>query len=94
MSKFLDGNRIDVIIDENKKLELRQREGKRLKNRDFFKRLIDITILLAKSGRLFREHDESIKALIKECSKRYRNYCNETELINVINLKRYATSVK
>lgn len=73
MSKFLDGNPIDVIIDENKKLELSQRECERLKNRDFFKRLIDITILLAKSGKPFRGHDESINSfnqgMFKEISK-------------------------
>jgi len=31
---------IDVIIDENKKLELSQQEYERLKDRDFFKRLM------------------------------------------------------
>ncbi|XP_050064153.1 zinc finger MYM-type protein 1-like, partial [Aphis gossypii] len=65
MFKFVEGNSIDIAIDEGKKLQLSQQEQERLKNRDFFKRLIDIIILLAKSGKPFRGHDESVGSFNK-----------------------------
>lgn len=78
MFKFVKGNSIDIAIDEGKKLQLSQQEQERLKNRDFFKRLIDITILLAKSGKPFRGHDESVgsfnKGMYKELTKLLLKY--------------------
>lgn len=65
MSKLIDGKSIDVTIDESKKLQLSQRDSERLKNRDFFQRLVDITILLAKTGKPFRGHIENVNSFNK-----------------------------
>lgn len=62
-----------LLLMKTKKLEFSQQECERLKNRNFFKRLIDTTILLAKSGKPFRGNDESINSfnqgMFKEISK-------------------------
>ncbi|KAL4084056.1 hypothetical protein QTP88_029372 [Uroleucon formosanum] len=47
--------------DEAKELVLSKRESDRLNNRSIMQRLIDITILLAKTGEPFRGHNENLK---------------------------------
>lgn len=53
---------IDVVLDEAKELVLSKRESDRLNNRSIMQRLIDITILLAKTGKPFRGHNENLKS--------------------------------
>lgn len=59
---FKNSKSIDEIIDINKTVCLKTREAERLKNRKLMERLVDITICLAKGGRPFRGHDESINS--------------------------------
>lgn len=49
---------IDVVLDEAKELVL----SVRMNNRSIMQRLIDITILLAKTGDPFRGHNENLKS--------------------------------
>jgi len=46
----LNEKSIDVIMNENKSLVLLEREKERLNNREMMKRLIDIIIILEKTG--------------------------------------------
>ncbi|XP_022183530.1 zinc finger MYM-type protein 1-like [Myzus persicae] len=56
---------IDVVLDEAKELVLSKRESGRLNNRSIMQRLIDITILLAKTEKPFRGHNENLKSDIR-----------------------------
>jgi hypothetical protein len=53
---------IDVVLDEAKELILSKIESYRLSNRSIIQRLIDITKLLAKTGKPFRGHNENLKS--------------------------------
>ncbi|XP_050065857.1 uncharacterized protein LOC126554901, partial [Aphis gossypii] len=54
LSNFLIKKPIDVILDETKEKALSKRQIERQGNRSVIHRLIDITILLAKTGKPFR----------------------------------------
>jgi len=58
LSNFLIKKPIDVILDETKEKALSKRQIERQGNRSVMHRLIDITILLAKTGKPFRGHKE------------------------------------
>jgi len=64
-SVFKSGVSIDVQLKIQNELDLKNREKDRLHNREVLKRLIDIVILLSKTGRSFRGHDESSKSMNK-----------------------------
>ncbi|KAE9523137.1 hypothetical protein AGLY_016451 [Aphis glycines] len=58
LSNFLIKKPIDVILDETKEKALSKRQIERQGNRSVMHRHIDITILLAKTGKPFRGHKE------------------------------------
>ncbi|KAL4126054.1 hypothetical protein QTP88_010285 [Uroleucon formosanum] len=64
-SVFKSGISIDVQLKVQNELDLKNREKDRLHNREVLKRLINIVILLTKTGRSFRGHDESSKSMNK-----------------------------
>lgn len=53
---------IDVVLDEANQLVLSKRESNRLNNRSIMQRLIDIIILLTKTGKPFRGHNEKVES--------------------------------
>lgn len=58
LSDFTKLKSIDCVLDKARQVEISMKEKKRLHNRSIMKRMIDISICLAKSGRPFRGHDE------------------------------------
>lgn len=50
---------VDVMLDDAKEAELKEKEKRRLENHKYMSRLIDIVRLLAKGGKPLRGHDES-----------------------------------
>lgn len=47
---------VDVKLDDAKEAELKVKEKKRLGNRDYMSRFVDIVRLLAKGGKFLRGH--------------------------------------
>lgn len=59
---FLNLKSIDCKLNSLQEVVLRKSEEERIKNGNIMKRLIDIVLLLGKTGKLFRGHDESISS--------------------------------
>lgn len=53
---------IDQLLDETRKVILAKKETERIQNRKLMERIIDIIICLAKCGKSFRGHNESLKS--------------------------------
>ncbi|KAL4090577.1 hypothetical protein QTP88_025382 [Uroleucon formosanum] len=57
---FIKSKSIDCQLNSAQIVVLKKNEEERIKNRNIMRRLIDIVLLLGKTGKPFRGHDESI----------------------------------
>ncbi|KAL4113669.1 hypothetical protein QTP88_017248 [Uroleucon formosanum] len=64
-SDFLNGKSINIVLDDCKTLLISQKEKQRQNNRSIMRRLIDVTLCLAKSGKPFRGHHENMSSVSK-----------------------------
>lgn len=63
---------IDQLLDETRKVIFTKKETERIENRKLMERIIDIIICLAKCGKSFRGHNESLKS--NQRGLFFRNY--------------------
>lgn len=63
MCRIVDSiSQVFLLYSFKNELDLKNRKKNSLHNREVLRRLIDIVILLSKTGRSFKGHDESSKS--------------------------------
>ena len=80
---YRSGKGIQSALDEATQAQFKQNEAQRVMNREYFKKLVDIVLTLAKCGKPFRGHVEAEtsknRGLFLEIFSLVKRHCPELE---------------